>query len=348
MHLRWLRRAPSGSPRRAAARSGPHALPAPGDGEVLVRAVLSADQPRHRSAGLRRPRAAKPISRHALPVPGWRFPGAGQIWLCLGRHRRGRPVRAGRPARLLPPSASGPLCRAGGGACCRCPTPCPTRARRWPPTWRPRSTACGTARRVSGDRIAVVGAGVVGCLVAALAAKLPGARVVLIDIDPARAALATPLGCAFALPGEAARRVRSGLSCERRGRRARDGASPRRLRGDRGRDELVWRAAPSLSPLGEDFHARRLTLALVAGRRRRHGAARALEPGAAAGSGAGAARRSDLRPSHHRRRASSTSCRRRWRGSRRRQATRSASWCAMLAEDGRAEARCTASRSATT
>jgi len=41
-----------------------------------------------------------------------------------------------------------------------------------------------------GDRIAVVGAGVVGCLVAALAARLPGVRVELIDTDPRRAAIA--------------------------------------------------------------------------------------------------------------------------------------------------------------
>ena len=37
-----------------------------------------------------------------------------------------------------------------------------------------------------GDRIAVVGAGVVGCLLAALAAKLPGSEVELIDVDATR------------------------------------------------------------------------------------------------------------------------------------------------------------------
>jgi threonine dehydrogenase-like Zn-dependent dehydrogenase len=54
-----------------------------------------------------------------------------------------------------------------------------------------------------GDRIAVVGAGVVGALVAALAARLPGAEVELIDIDPSRAALAAAFGCGFAVPQEA-------------------------------------------------------------------------------------------------------------------------------------------------
>jgi threonine dehydrogenase-like Zn-dependent dehydrogenase len=54
-----------------------------------------------------------------------------------------------------------------------------------------------------GDRIAVVGAGVVGSLIAALAARLPGAEVELIDIDPRRAALAAALGCRFAAPRQA-------------------------------------------------------------------------------------------------------------------------------------------------
>jgi threonine dehydrogenase-like Zn-dependent dehydrogenase len=51
-----------------------------------------------------------------------------------------------------------------------------------------------------GDRIVVIGAGVVGSLVAALAARLPGTEVELIDIDPTREAVATALGCRFAIP----------------------------------------------------------------------------------------------------------------------------------------------------
>jgi NADPH:quinone reductase-like Zn-dependent oxidoreductase len=54
-----------------------------------------------------------------------------------------------------------------------------------------------------GDRISVVGAGTVGALVAALAARLPGAEVELIDIDPGRATLAAALGCHFAAPHRA-------------------------------------------------------------------------------------------------------------------------------------------------
>jgi threonine dehydrogenase-like Zn-dependent dehydrogenase len=54
-----------------------------------------------------------------------------------------------------------------------------------------------------GDRVAVIGAGVVGCLVAALAARLPGAEVELIDTDPDRETIAAALGCRFAIPGDA-------------------------------------------------------------------------------------------------------------------------------------------------
>jgi len=54
-----------------------------------------------------------------------------------------------------------------------------------------------------GDRIAVVGGGVVGCLIAALAGGLPGAEVVLVDPVPARSAVARAIGVAYAAPGEA-------------------------------------------------------------------------------------------------------------------------------------------------
>ena len=53
------------------------------------------------------------------------------------------------------------------------------------------------------DRIVVIGAGVVGALVAFLCAQAPGAEVTLVDIDPTRAALAHALGVAFAPPADA-------------------------------------------------------------------------------------------------------------------------------------------------
>jgi threonine dehydrogenase-like Zn-dependent dehydrogenase len=53
-----------------------------------------------------------------------------------------------------------------------------------------------------GDRVAVVGAGMVGCCVARLAAGVPGVEVVLADLDPTRAEVAAALGVGFAHPEE--------------------------------------------------------------------------------------------------------------------------------------------------
>jgi threonine dehydrogenase-like Zn-dependent dehydrogenase len=54
-----------------------------------------------------------------------------------------------------------------------------------------------------GDRVAVVGAGALGCLVARLAARVPQVSVQLVDVNPARAAVAAALGVDFAHPDAA-------------------------------------------------------------------------------------------------------------------------------------------------
>jgi 2-desacetyl-2-hydroxyethyl bacteriochlorophyllide A dehydrogenase len=54
-----------------------------------------------------------------------------------------------------------------------------------------------------GDRITVVGAGMIGCCVARLLAHFPGVTVTLVDIDPSRADVAAALGVEFALPNAA-------------------------------------------------------------------------------------------------------------------------------------------------
>jgi threonine dehydrogenase-like Zn-dependent dehydrogenase len=56
-----------------------------------------------------------------------------------------------------------------------------------------------------GDRVAVVGAGMVGCCVARLVAQVPGTRVVLVDVDASRRELAGRLGVDFALAPEVVR-----------------------------------------------------------------------------------------------------------------------------------------------
>jgi len=54
-----------------------------------------------------------------------------------------------------------------------------------------------------GDRVAVVGAGMVGCCVARLLGRFPEVQVTLVDVDAARADLAAELGVHFALPDQA-------------------------------------------------------------------------------------------------------------------------------------------------
>jgi threonine dehydrogenase-like Zn-dependent dehydrogenase len=54
-----------------------------------------------------------------------------------------------------------------------------------------------------GDRVTVVGGGVLGCCVARLLAGVPGVRVTLVDVDPERAPVAAALGVDFRLPDEA-------------------------------------------------------------------------------------------------------------------------------------------------
>jgi NADPH:quinone reductase-like Zn-dependent oxidoreductase len=55
-----------------------------------------------------------------------------------------------------------------------------------------------------GDRVTVVGAGMVGCCVARLLSRFPAVRVTLVDVDGSRADVAAALGVDFALPAGAA------------------------------------------------------------------------------------------------------------------------------------------------
>jgi threonine dehydrogenase-like Zn-dependent dehydrogenase len=55
-----------------------------------------------------------------------------------------------------------------------------------------------------GDRVTVVGGGMVGCCVARLLARIPGPGVTLVDVDAGRAGVAAALGVDFALPVDVA------------------------------------------------------------------------------------------------------------------------------------------------
>jgi threonine dehydrogenase-like Zn-dependent dehydrogenase len=115
------------------------------------------------------------------------------------------------------------------------------------------------ARPGPGDRVVVVGAGVVGLLTAWLCGRLPGAEVVVHDVDPGREDVAGALGLAFtshAPEGADADLVvhASGQEDGLRTALAAAGLEATVL-------ELSWYGSRSVTlPLGEAFHSRRLTL----------------------------------------------------------------------------------------
>ncbi|MGD9784127.1 MAG: zinc-binding alcohol dehydrogenase [Hyphomicrobiaceae bacterium] len=109
------------------------------------------------------------------------------------------------------------------------------------------------------DRIVVVGAGVVGLLVAFIAARLPGADVTVVDVDEARASVVEKLGARFALPDAAPADADVVFHAS---------ASPAGLAtalAAAGQEaavvELSWYGAREVAaPLGAAFHSRRLRL----------------------------------------------------------------------------------------
>ncbi|MFE1168376.1 dehydrogenase [Nocardiopsis sp. NPDC058789] len=110
-----------------------------------------------------------------------------------------------------------------------------------------------------GDRVTVVGAGMVGCCVARLLSQVPGARVQLVDVDPGRAAIADRLGVDFA-PPERAEDDRD-LVFHTSATEAGLVSSLRLLHVEGEVVELSWYGDRRvILPLGEDFHSHRLTV----------------------------------------------------------------------------------------
>ena len=110
-----------------------------------------------------------------------------------------------------------------------------------------------------GDRIAVIGGGVVGCLVAYLCGHLPGAEVTLVDINPNRASIANALGVGFAGPAAAPSDCDVVFHCSAT---AAGLTSAIAAAGDEALVlELSWYGAtPVEVPLGGAFHSRQIRL----------------------------------------------------------------------------------------
>jgi NADPH:quinone reductase-like Zn-dependent oxidoreductase len=109
------------------------------------------------------------------------------------------------------------------------------------------------------DRIAIVGAGVVGSLVAYLCGRLPGAEVTLVDVNPARAELAKAFGVSFATPESATGDC--DLVVHASGNPAGLGTALALAGEEATVIELSWYGnAAVTAPLGRAFHSRRLRL----------------------------------------------------------------------------------------
>ncbi|MBK5931615.1 hypothetical protein CCR82_14085 [Halochromatium salexigens] len=110
-----------------------------------------------------------------------------------------------------------------------------------------------------GDRIAIVGAGTLGCLCGWLAGQIPGCEVRLIDINPRRAETAAALGLDFSEPADACPDADLVIhtSATQQGL-----LSALALAGDEATVlELSWFGTREVTlPLGAAFHPRRLTL----------------------------------------------------------------------------------------
>lgn len=110
-----------------------------------------------------------------------------------------------------------------------------------------------------GDRIAVVGGGTVGLLVAWLMARMPGCEVQVVDPQPSRAELVEALGAHFALPADA--RPDADLVVHASGRAEGLATALSLAAFEATVLELSWFGeGPVAAPLGEAFHSRRLTL----------------------------------------------------------------------------------------
>ena len=110
-----------------------------------------------------------------------------------------------------------------------------------------------------GDRIAVIGGGVVGCLVAWLAGRIPECRVELVDTNDERAAIASRLGVGFATPDRAT--PEADLVFHASGAPEGLATALRLAAFEAVVVEMSWYGARAVPvPLGGAFHSRRLTL----------------------------------------------------------------------------------------
>src|SRR5919204_118658 len=188
-HAFWLR-----GPGRGEIR--PVALPEPGAGDVVVRTLRSGVSRGTETLMFRGgvpPRA---------PFQEGDFPGPVKYgYLNVGAVEHGPPELRGRTVFCLYPHQTAYVVPAG--AVTVVPDDMPPARAVLAGTVETAVNALWDAAPLVGDRVAVVGAGMVGCCVARLLARFPAVEVTLVDVDESRSEVSGALGAGFALPDDA-------------------------------------------------------------------------------------------------------------------------------------------------
>jgi len=182
-------------------RSAP--LPDPVPGEVLVRTLRSGIS---RGTETMVFSGGVPASQYATmraPFQDGEFPGPVKYgYLSVGVVQIGPPELVGRTVFCLYPHQTAYVVPAG--AVVVVPEEVPPGRAVLAGTVETAINALWDAAPLLGDRISVVGAGMVGCCVARLLGRFPGVQVTIVDSDARRKDVADALGVEFALPADAA------------------------------------------------------------------------------------------------------------------------------------------------
>ena len=180
----------------------PVAVPAPGPGDVLVRTLHSGVS---RGTETLVFRGRVPPSQHTAmraPHQEGEFPAPVKYgYLNVGVVEEGPAGLRGRTVFCLYPHQTAYVVPAD--AVVPVPEDVPPARAVLAGTLETAVNALWDAAPLLGDRVAVVGAGMVGCSVARLLTRFPGVHVTLVDVEPSREGVATRLGVDFALPDDA-------------------------------------------------------------------------------------------------------------------------------------------------
>jgi threonine dehydrogenase-like Zn-dependent dehydrogenase len=181
----------------------PVTLPAPGPDEVLVRTRYSGIS---RGTEVLVGRGEVPPSQYKAmraPFQDGDFPGPVKYgYLNVGVVEQGPAALRGQTVFCLYPHQTAYVVPAA--AVVAVPSGVPAARAVLAGTVETAVNALWDAAPLLGDRVTVIGAGMVGCSVARLLAQFPGVTVQLVDVNPDRAAVAASLGVEFVTPAAAA------------------------------------------------------------------------------------------------------------------------------------------------